>query len=113
MKLLDINNLGKPKLEKVELPEVDSYVYIKQITAKDRQAAEELGSTVKGNPKAVHAFKNLVICLSACDEKGELLFKDNQKAVDNLPALVVDKLYLRAEKLNFPGADEIHAIAKN
>jgi hypothetical protein len=96
--------------EKVEVPEWGGEVYVRTMTGAERDAFEKqwAGGKVPDNVRAGLVAKTVV------DESGTRLFKDSD--VTNLgakSALVLDRLFDVAQKLNGLSKRDVEVLEKN
>jgi len=80
---------AKPRLLKVDLPDLEGEVFVKSLTPKqmeESQVAQEAGAT-----GVDLLYKQVLACV--CDDEGRRIFDDSDKAlIENLPFRVVKKL---------------------
>lgn len=105
----------KPRVEKVELPEWDGFIFVREMSAKSRDAFEA-GTFVfdkKGNlDKNMSNYRARFVVLTACDEEGNLVFSPKDAEwLGEKQATTVSKIYDAAQKLNSVPTEE--ALEKN
>lgn len=103
--------LSKEKLEivKVELDK-DEYVYVKQMTGRDRDYFEQSLIVEKKNEKgevigydrATEDFRAKLAVITICDENGKLLLQpgDFRTLSENMSAARLDKIINAAQEIN-------------
>ena len=97
--ILSILKKSKDKIEKITLPDGD--VYVRCITAKERQVVAELISEEdKDKNEAGYIFMRALITICLCDETGVRVLSDDDDVFEMCSASVVDKIFLAAMKLN-------------
>lgn len=93
----------------LDLPELGEKVYIKQLTAKEREEYEDkLQETEK------HEVRATVASLCVCNEDGELVFtgEGDVKRLNDAPSKVLMKIFAKFNELNGIGAEEVKEIEK-
>lgn len=79
----------KPKVIKVELPELDGFVYAKSLTANELRLADKAR---EDGLDGLDLLYPQVIC-AICDEDGNPIFSENDKnIIADLPFSVVKKM---------------------
>lgn len=97
----------KLKPQEMNITDVGT-VYIKQMTAGEREALEE----VLGKQKDKHTIRATVFAHSVCDENGELLFgADEIETINTLPSKLVMQVFTTSNQIN--GFDNEENIEKN
>lgn len=101
-----------PRTEKVELPEWDGFIYVREMSAKARDAFESSTFVLdkKGNvDKNMANYRARFVVLTACDEEGKLVFSPNDAEwLGEKQAATVQKIYDAAQKLNsLPTEEEL------
>lgn len=98
---------NQTKLEPLELPELGGTVYVKAMTAGEREAFEQDmdgKDLIKSKKVRATVFAN-----SVTDENGNRLFtSDDIDAINNLPASIVSKVFDKSNELN--GIDTKQAV---
>jgi len=100
------------RVEKVELPEWDGYIYVREMSAKARDAFESATFTFddKGRlDKNLSNYRAKFVVLTACDETGKLVFApEDAEWLGERQASTVQKIFDAAQKLNnVPEAEEL------
>jgi hypothetical protein len=113
---LDILNAKDAKLQSVEVPDWGGTLYLRVMSASERDAYEDEMYRIKGKDVEVNRLnaraRLLVRCL--CDEQGTRLFSDDDaKALGAKSAKVMGKLFDRASKLNGLSASDVEELEKN
>jgi hypothetical protein len=97
----DILNTDDLHLERVDVPEWNGVLYVRVMTAGERDHFE---AEVSGGTKKKQNMVNLrarLVCLVACDEKGEKLFQPaDAAALGAKSAAAVDRVFSVAARLN-------------
>jgi len=125
MKLLGKEGLlAKEKLEikKVELDK-DTFVFVKELTATEKDQLEQSMVTVDMNQKdknkavttSLSNFKAKIVALSVCNEKGEplLQFTDYKTLGDNMSSKRMEIIAEAAQSLNKITKEDQEEIIKN
>ena len=84
---------AKPKVQEIDLPEWGGSVFLREITAgqRDRYDAWQIEQSGASKYYDIRA-RLLVLCI--CDPDGNRLFSDNEMVeITNLPAQAIDKLW--------------------
>lgn len=104
-------------IEKVILNDAGDFVYVKALTASQRDEWENYGSQVRetnGNPKDISGLIAAMVCLATVDENGNRIFTDADiPEIQKKSARVVGKIFDAAKRLSGIGADDERAILKN
>jgi len=100
------------RMEKVELPEWDGFIYVREMSAKARDAFENSTFTFdsKGRlDKNLSNYRAKFVVLTACDETGKLVFTpEDAEWLGERQAATVQKIFDAAQKLNnVPDAKEL------
>lgn len=101
--------------EAVNVPEWGGTVYVRVLTAKERDAWElTFTPTVKGAPVVLENVRARLVVLTAVDAEGRRLFEDGDvEALGGKNAAAVDRLFVVAQRLNGLTVTEIEDTAKN
>jgi hypothetical protein len=102
--------------EEVNVPEWGGSVFVRMMTGSERESIE--ASFQKRNKKADgfdwQGFRVEVIILTVCDDTGNSLFKKGDEAlILGKSSAVIDRIYMRAMRLNRLGEDDIEDTKKN
>lgn len=99
--ILSADDLPK---ELVEVPEWGGEVYVRCLTAAERDDWEASVVSVEKNGKAKTDMKNLrakLVARTVCDEEGKRIFSDSQvDALGKKSAAALDRLYAVAARLS-------------
>lgn len=109
----DIFSQIRRQTERVEVPEWQTEVWVREMTAAERDAYEQAQIGPDGKPNMDNArAKLLVRCLA--DQAGELIFSaaDAEK-LGEAQGTVLTRLFLVASRLNGLSESEIKDAAKN
>ena len=107
----DILSADDMKRESVEVPEWGGVVYIKRLTADERDLFE---FKMLGENKSGKGLRAAYVGLAMVDEMGERLFKD-----DEIPMLgakfagVVDRVFERVSEINRISEKDLKDLEKN
>lgn len=98
------------KVEKIELPEMGGEVYIKELTAGEREALEkQMQSQTDKN-----AVRATVFVHSVCNADGELMFDvEDIEAIKQLPSRPVIKVFNRSNEINGITPEQVDTAEKN
>ena len=107
-----LSNKAK-RVEKIAVPEWGGDVFIREISAAERDAYEAAALDKKGNVQLVNVRARLV-ALTLCDEAGVRMFTDlDHKLIADMPAAGVDRVFAAASKLNAFSKEDIEELEKN
>lgn len=99
---------AKLKIAKVTVPEWDGEVYVRELTAKEQELAEE---RVKANGKDNAAW---VASLTLCDELGNNLFTEKDiPELSKLSGNVLTRVILETSKLSGLDESAVKELQKN
>ena len=113
----------KPQgISEVKIEEFENPVYIRRMTAAERAALVK--RTVKFEDDKVQVeYSNLydsmarLVSVTLCDENGNRIFSDSEEDIKELlekcDAMILEKLYNEAAKLNGLGEEAIKTASKN
>jgi hypothetical protein len=102
-------------VERVEVPELGGYVFIRAMSGRERDAWEKSLIVGRGKRASVDTanVRARLTARTLCDEKGERLFSDAD--ADQLGALRVDvlqKLFNVAQRLSGVSDDDVEELGK-
>lgn len=113
---LDRNSIlaaNDAKHEPVECPEWGGTVYVRTISAAERDRWEIEHEKRKDSPGATN-IRGMLLSLALCDEHGKAMFTiADADALGKKSAVVMDRLFDAAAKLNGIGAAATEAAKKN
>lgn len=105
---------GQRQLQKVEMPDWGEPVYIKGMSAAEKDDFEAAQVSLNAKGKALHNFRARLVVATACDEQGNRVFSDEDvDALGELPAKDVAKLFDVATKLNGMSKEDVEDLEKN
>lgn len=110
---------SKLKQEKLELPELNGEVWVREFTAAERVRVQELTTLVGPGGKAIIRFDKRfygeIVAMVLVDEDGKQVFEpDDAKDLDNLGGALLDKITAFAMDLSGLGDDMgVKAAEKN
>lgn len=105
---------GKPRVEKVHVPEWNMDIHVRELLAGERDRFEGQQALNRGSAKLYQNFRARFLVLTVCDESGARAFHDNQiDTVAALPVAGVDRLFDAACKLNRIGPSDVEDLEKN
>lgn len=108
--ILSLDDLEK---EKVETPEWGGHVFIRQMTAMERDNYEA-GLTDQSKDNMMSNFRAKLVVRCCVDEKGERLFSDEDApALGKKCSSVLVRLFNTAERLNALGEDQSEELKGN
>ena len=103
-------------IEKVEIPELNSHVWVKGMTAAGRTRFErqfKAETEAKSNRRQQEVRERLVVAC-CCDESGVLLFSiEDVKALGKQSLAIVERIVLAAQKLIGLTDEDVEELAKN
>ncbi len=86
--------------------------YVRELTAKERNDFDST-ATDKIAGDALSDYRERLLLYAICDEDGRRAYNDEELSeVYKLPALVRDKLYQEAMKVNYLAATDIEGLKK-
>lgn len=104
------------RIEKVEIPEWDDFVYVRSLTGTERDAFESSMYIGKGDGRQEN-LKNIrarLVVLTACDENGVRIFEDKDVDwVGGKNANALDRIFIKAQELAGLRAEDVEKLAKN
>lgn len=102
-------------LEKIEVPQWGGTVWIRSLTASQRDAL--LQSTVDKATGNISRFTNIrarTVALAVCDSKGQRLFSDGQvEALGRKNSSAIEKVFQAIQKLNGLTPEEVEEMSGN
>ena len=96
------------KLTKVNVPEIDEAVYVKVLSGAEYELYESQRSALKGTG----GLRALIVSMTACDEKGALIFSEPAET-DKVHTAILERLCHMALKVNGLTAASYEAYEKN
>jgi hypothetical protein len=100
------------RIERVEVPEWNGYVFVKTMTARERAEWE----SIVAGMDASSTYKKLALMVAStvCDESGQLLFTaDDVEALQDKNGAVLLRLGEVAIKVNVITAEDIESLSGN
>ena len=94
------------KVERVEVPEWDGHVFVREISAHAQEVYEEATFDVdpaegKVKMKSMANRRALYVVLCACDENGKAIFDvDDVEWLGQKQLSAVNRIYLKAQEIN-------------
>ena len=91
------------EMKKVEIPEWNGYVYVREIRARERDLYEAMTFAISdGDPaKAMDNYRARFVVISACDENGELLFQpEDAEWLGQKQVAPVNRIFKVAREIN-------------
>lgn len=96
-------------MQAVEVPELGGEVTLRPMTGARRDRFEQAASKDPGNN-----IRARLAAYSVCDEFGKFLFDENDiRALGELPASALDRIFTVALKINAIGTADVDALEKN
>jgi tartrate dehydratase beta subunit/fumarate hydratase class I family protein len=102
--------------ETVEVPEWGGSVYVRGMTGTERDAFEQKILVQKGKKREANMdmFRAKLIAYSVCDEKGELLFAEEDiEALGKKSASALQRIFDVAMRLSGLSPDDAEELTKN
>jgi len=103
------------KIEKVEIPEWNSFVYVKSLTGKERDSFEDSMYTGRSGEKV--NLKNLrarLVVLTMCNENGKRIFSDEDADwVGDKNAAALNRIFVKAQELSGLRQEDVERLVKN
>lgn len=104
-----ILSLNDAKLMPVEVPEWNCTLHVRVMDVETRGRWEELS-----DGKKTEGIRELLLCLTVCDEQGELVFTlDDVAALSKKSAVAVERLFVRSAKLNKLSKKDVRDLEGN
>jgi len=93
------------KMVKVEIPEWEGYVFVREVTARGRDIFEdstfEIDEKGKVRLRSMQSRRALLVVLSTCDENGDFVFDmDDIGWLGEKQYSAVERIYKAAQELN-------------
>ena len=108
----DILNSNDLKYEKVEVPEWGGFVYVKMMSAKERDAWEYANYVNKEN--AIRNVRGSLLQKTICNVEGKLIFKEEHaEQLGEKGSSAVERVFSVAQKLNKLRASDLEDMTKN
>lgn len=105
--ILDVVDI---KIEQVDIPEWGGSVYVKGMTAGEREEFEKLYSDNKGKPANIRAQ---LASMTLCDKDGKLLFSlKDAKALGEKSASAMMQVFDLARKLSRMGQKDVDELSE-
>jgi len=105
------------KIEKVEIPEWNDFIYVKSMSGKERDQFENEMYSRGENGEMVSNLENLrarMIVLTACDDKGNRIFKDaDAEWLGEKNAAALNRIFNKANELSGFRKQDIDKLVKN
>ena len=109
---MDILSIDDLPIEKVHIPEWDTDVYVKALTAKQRDLFESSVFTDRG--KDLTNIRAKLCALSIVDDSGKHLYSlKDAPALGEKNAKALDRIFAVAKRLSGIGRQEIESLKKN
>ena len=107
----DLFAATNPVIEYVELPSLKAGLYVRGMTALERDQFETMGMNKSGKLESqrLHGVRARTLLMGVCNKDGSPFFSQSSAdllRVNNLPAGVVDTLYKRILRLSGIGEDD-------
>ena len=100
----------KKRIEKVEVPLEGGHVFVKSMTAQERDDYEITAMEIGAKTFS----RAMMVIFSACDKDGNLIFSsDDIEAVKNMDASIVQPIFNKALDLSYFTAEDIEELEKN
>lgn len=98
------------KLVRLEMPEWDGHVFVRPMTAGERDTFDLVVTQKRGQAK----IRALLCALCAVDAKGKRLFNvDDVDALDGKSAAPMDRIFQKVRQINKLFVEDIKAAEKN
>ncbi len=108
--ILQANDLPR---ERVDVPEWGGVVYVRTMTAQERDDFEQSTLGEDGRPSMGNIRARLAVC-TVVDEDGNRLFEDGDaEALGRKSASAVNRIFEVAQRLNRLRADDVDAAVGN
>lgn len=107
--------LGKRrgKVEEIKVPEWGGTVFVREITASERDAFEAGSLDKKGGARMANIRARLAV-LTLSDSEGKRLFADaDTHQLGELPASAMDRIFEASMRLNRLTKDDVDELEKN
>lgn len=104
------------KTEKLEIPEWDAYIFVRVMTAGERERWENKTFQTKGKDVQVN-MKNVMtsLAIECCvDETGAKLFTaDDVEMLNNKSCVALQRIWEKSRELNRIGKQDVEEMTKN
>lgn len=105
---------GRLKVEEVEIPEWESSVFVRELTAGERDMFEQLASSFAKNPNALKDMRARVAAWAICDADGTRLFTDADiNKLTKLGGKALDRILDAVYGLSGLDKDSVEVAEKN
>lgn len=104
------------QVEPVKIPEWGGKIlYVRRLSGEERDIFEDLTFGAEGSQKdRLRNFRAKLVCLCACNEKGERLFtQDDIEALGKKSASALERIYRVAERLCGFRKKDVDELTKN
>lgn len=106
------------EVQQVAVPEWGDFVYVRTLTAGDREKYESFMSGLKDKSGKLNlgTVRARLAALSLCDENGTRIYDDSQASIDELngkAGSVIERIFDAARKHNNMAGDELEAIEQD
>jgi len=99
-----LTNLPPVKIERVEIPELDSFCFVREMSSAQKDAFEDSTMFIDGKgqvQKRMENYRAKFLVQTICDEQGNLVFTmGDLPALGQLPASVAVKMFSAAQRIN-------------
>lgn len=103
-------------VEKCDVPEWGGFLYVKTLSAKEKEAweGEQLASRGKDENVNLGNVRASLAAITMCDENGVSLFTvEDVTALNEKSVLALDRVFDKARKLNRIGTQDMTELTKN
>lgn len=107
---------GTLQIERVEIPGLDAPIFLRALSAKERDSFEASCMAGRGKSRNLNMenVRARLLVRSICDEQGTRLFADHDaEALGGVPAAVIDRLFNRAQVLSGLSQGDVEELAGN
>jgi len=107
---------GSTQIERIEVAELSNPIYIRGLSARERDSFEASCMNGKGKARGLNMdnVRARLLVRSICTETGERLFQDHEAdALGSVPAAVVDRLFTVAQRLSGLSTNDVEELAGN
>jgi hypothetical protein len=104
------------KIERVEIDGLDAPIFVRGLSARERDAFEASCMAGKGKARGLNMdnVRARLLVRSICDANGERVFADHEAdALGAVPAAVIDRLFTIAQQLSGLSPTDVDDLAGN
>ena len=102
------------RVEKVDVPELGDFCYLRVLTARERDAFDQSTGDPLTKKLTVDNITARLVVLCLCNEKGVRLYNNGEAShVGDMPTTVIELLYNESRRINGMLPEAVEDAAKN